>query len=89
MFGPERERPCPMCTNTLGRLGRQCGGHRSAIALAVVARSPIERLIDWKQERGWRDLRLYSDLNGAYSRDYFGLLPNGSEVPALQCVHAP
>jgi predicted dithiol-disulfide oxidoreductase (DUF899 family) len=33
-----------------------------------------------EKERGWRDLKLYGDLNGAYSRDYFGLLPNGSEV---------
>src|SRR6476646_8843577 len=36
------------------------------IALAGVARSPIERLIAWKQERGWKDLRLYSDVNGNY-----------------------
>jgi hypothetical protein len=26
---------------------------------------------------------LYSDLNGAYSRDYFGVLPDGSEIPAF------
>jgi predicted dithiol-disulfide oxidoreductase (DUF899 family) len=38
--------------------------------------------VAFKQERGWRNLRLYTDLNGDYSRDYFGLLPNGDEIPA-------
>jgi predicted dithiol-disulfide oxidoreductase (DUF899 family) len=83
MFGPERARPCPMCTNTLGAWEGNARDIGQRIALAVVARSPIERLIGWKRERGWRDLKLYSDLNGAYSRDYFGLLPNGSEVPSF------
>ena len=83
MFGPERERPCPMCTNTLGSWEGNAADIGERVSLAVVARSPVERLIEWKRERGWRNLRLFSDLNGAYSRDYFGLLPNGSEVPAL------
>jgi predicted dithiol-disulfide oxidoreductase (DUF899 family) len=83
MFGPERARACPMCTNTLGAWAGNAADIGQRIALAVVARSPIERLVEWKRERGWRDLKLYSDLNGAYSRDYFGILPNGSEVPSL------
>jgi len=83
MFGPERERPCPMCTNTLGAWEGNAADIGQRISLAVVACSPIERLVAWKRERGWKSLRLLSDLNGAYSRDYFGLLPNGSEVPAF------
>ena len=83
MFGPERGRPCPMCTNTLGSWEGNAADIGQRVSLAVVARSPIERLIAWKRERGWRNLRLLSDLNGAYSRDYFGILPDGSEIPAL------
>jgi predicted dithiol-disulfide oxidoreductase (DUF899 family) len=83
MFEPERERPCPMCTNTLGSWEGNTADIGERVSLAVVARSPVERLIAWKRERGWGNLRLFSDLNGAYSRDYFGILPNGSEVPAL------
>jgi predicted dithiol-disulfide oxidoreductase (DUF899 family) len=83
MFGPERERPCPMCTNTLGSWEGNAADIGERVSLAVVARSPAARLVEWKRERGWRNLRLFSDLNGAYSRDYFGLLPDGSEVPAL------
>ena len=83
MFGPQRERPCPMCTALLGPLDGNARDLAQRISLAVVARSPIERLAAFKRERGWRGLRLFTDLTGDYSRDYFGLLPDGSEVPAL------
>ena len=83
MFGPQRERPCPMCTNLLRAWDGNGADLAQRLSLAVVARSPIEKLIAWKREDGWKHLRLYSDLNEAYSRDYFGLLPNGEEVPAF------
>ncbi len=83
MFGPERARPCPMCTALLGPLDGNAADIGQRIALAVVARSPRERLVAFGRERGWRSLRLYADLNDAYSRAYFGLLPDGSEVPAF------
>jgi predicted dithiol-disulfide oxidoreductase (DUF899 family) len=83
MFGPQRERPCPMCTNLLGSFEGNAADIAQRIALAVVARSPIERLTAWKRERGWKNLQLYSDLNGNYSRDYHGLLPDGSEIPSF------
>lgn len=83
MFGPQRERPCPMCTNLLGGWEGNAADIDQRIALAVVARSPIERLIEWKRERGWKNLQLYSDLNGNYSRDYHGVLPDGAEIPSF------
>jgi predicted dithiol-disulfide oxidoreductase (DUF899 family) len=83
MFGPQRERPCPMCTNLLGSLEGNAADIQQRVALAVVARSPVERLIAWKQERSWKNLQLNTDLNGNYSRDYHGVLPDGSEIPGL------
>jgi predicted dithiol-disulfide oxidoreductase (DUF899 family) len=83
MYGPERERPCPMCTNLLAAWEGNAADIGQKLSLVAVARSPIERLNAWKRERGWKDLRLVSDLDGAYSRDYFGILPNGSEIPSL------
>jgi predicted dithiol-disulfide oxidoreductase (DUF899 family) len=83
MYGPQRDRPCPMCTNLLGAWEGNAADIGQRIALVVVARSPIKRLLAWNRERGWKNLLTYSDLNGAYSRDYFGLLPDGPEVPAF------
>jgi predicted dithiol-disulfide oxidoreductase (DUF899 family) len=83
MFGPERERPCPMCTNLLGPLDANARDLDQKIALAVIARSPVERLVAFKQERGWGGLKVYQDLNDNYSKAYFGLLPDGSEIPAI------
>ena len=79
MFGPERTRPCPMCTCMLGPVDQNAADIERNVALAIVARSPLERLLDFKRERGWRSLKLYSDLNSDYSRDYLGLNPDGSE----------
>lgn len=83
MFGPERKRPCPMCTAVLGPLDGNAADLDQRISLAVVARSPQDRLQAFKRERGWRNLRLYQDLTDAYSKDYYGLMPDGSEMPSL------
>jgi predicted dithiol-disulfide oxidoreductase (DUF899 family) len=51
--------------------------------LAVVARSPLERLVAFKKERRWHDLPLYSDPTGEFSRDYFAIAPDGSDLPGF------
>lgn len=83
MFGAKRERPCSMCTSLLGAWNGEARDIQQRVALAVVAGAPIERLLAFKQERGWRDLPLYTDLNGDYTRDFRGITPDGSEMPAL------
>ncbi|HJQ59044.1 MAG TPA: DUF899 domain-containing protein [Vineibacter sp.] len=83
MFGPERERPCPMCTSLLGAWDGEVPDIEQRIAFAVMARSPIERLVAFKKERGWRYLRLYSDLSGDFSRDYHALAADGDENPGF------
>lgn len=70
MFGPQRERPCPMCTSLLSSWDGEARDVEQRVAFGVVARSPIERLAAFKEERGWRGLRLYSDMEGDYTRDY-------------------
>ena len=83
MFGPQRARPCPMCTSLLSAWDGEARDVEQRVALAVVARSPIERLVAFKQERGWRALRLYCDPTEEFSRDYRALGPKGEDGAAL------
>ncbi len=53
MFGPQRARPCPVCTSMLSAWDGSARNVRHRAALAVTARSPIERLLEVKKERGW------------------------------------
>lgn len=81
MYGPKRARPCPMCTALLSAWDGEARDVEQRIALVAVARSPIERLVAFKNERGWRNLRLYSDREGAYTRAYVSA--EDDDVPAF------
>lgn len=83
MFGPERERPCPMCTAFLGALDVPARDIMQRVALAVIGRSPVERQRAFARERGWRNLRFFATHGDDFPRDYRGLAPDGSEWPAL------
>jgi predicted dithiol-disulfide oxidoreductase (DUF899 family) len=81
MFGPQRQRPCPTCTSFLSSWDGTARNLRERVALAVFARSPIERLLDFKKERGWQNLQLYSDRKGDYTRTYVSA--EDADVPGL------
>ena len=83
MFGPQRQRPCPMCTSMLSAYDGEIPDIEQRVAFAVVARSPIEKLVAYKKERGWRYLKLYSDTTGEFSRDYFAVNAEGGDDPNL------
>jgi predicted dithiol-disulfide oxidoreductase (DUF899 family) len=83
MFGPERERPCPMCTSLLSAWDGEARDIEQNVALAVVARSPLAKLLAFKKERRWQHLKLYTDLNGNFSRDYHAIADDGSDIPAF------
>jgi predicted dithiol-disulfide oxidoreductase (DUF899 family) len=70
MYGPQRERPCPMCTSLMSAWDGEARDIEQRVGFAMVARSPIERLVAFKNERGWKNLKLYSDTSGDYTRDY-------------------
>ena len=72
MYGPERERPCPGCTHFLDSLDGAARHACQRINLAVVAKSPLPRILAFAEERGWRWLRLLSTAGNSYDRDYFG-----------------
>jgi predicted dithiol-disulfide oxidoreductase (DUF899 family) len=72
MFGPQRESPCPMCTSLMSSWEEKVPDIEQRVAFAMVARSPIERLVAAKRARGWTKLKVYSDGVGDFTRDYVG-----------------
>jgi predicted dithiol-disulfide oxidoreductase (DUF899 family) len=72
MYGPERERPCPGCTHFLDGLDGMAEHISQRINLAVVAKSPLPRILAFARERGWRRLALLSTAGNTYDHDYFG-----------------
>jgi predicted dithiol-disulfide oxidoreductase (DUF899 family) len=82
MFRPQRERPCPMCTSLLSALDGEMPDILQRVAFAVIATSPIERLVAFKKERGWRHLKLYSAVGNAFIHDYVGRGPDADDTPA-------
>jgi predicted dithiol-disulfide oxidoreductase (DUF899 family) len=83
MFGPQRARPCPMCTNLLGPLDQNAADLKQRVALKVLGRSPVERQRAFAAERGWRHLEFVQTVGDDYARDLGVLTPAGDEWPAL------
>ncbi len=79
MYGPQRKRSCPMCTSLLSALDGEMPDILQRVAFAVIARSPIDRMVAFKHERGWRHLNLYSSGQSNFNRDYAAELPGGDD----------
>ncbi len=82
MYGPEAELPCPMCNSFLDGLDAYASHITQRVNLAIVARSPIDRIREWSAERGWKHLRLLSSEKNNYNTDYFAQTPEGQQLPA-------
>src|SRR5258708_3735848 len=83
MFGPNAKQPCPMCTSFLDSLDGAAPHVTQRASLAVVVKSPIGRVREVAQARGWRNLRLLSSANSKYNLDYHGETPEGGQLPML------
>jgi predicted dithiol-disulfide oxidoreductase (DUF899 family) len=67
MYGQQRKTPCPSCTSFLSAWNGVAVNLRERVAIAVTARSAIERLIEYKNQRGFTNLPFLSDTSGKYT----------------------
>lgn len=79
MYGPQRERPCPMCTSFVGSLDIPAVDIEQRIAVAIVGRSPVARQLAFARERGWDHLTFYQTVGDDFPRDYRAIAENGDE----------
>ena len=84
MYGPDRERPCPMCTNFLGGVNGNAADIKQRAAFKILGRSTVERQTAFALERGWRDLDFVQTVGDDFALDHNALDPEtGWEFPAF------
>jgi predicted dithiol-disulfide oxidoreductase (DUF899 family) len=84
---PLHEGPCPSCVTLLDQLDGMAPHATQQVSFAVVAKSPLPRILTWRDERGWRHLRLLSAAANSYNRDYLAETPEGAQRPILNIFH--
>jgi predicted dithiol-disulfide oxidoreductase (DUF899 family) len=81
------EGPCPSCVALLDQLDGAVEHASQHVNLAVVAKAPLDRILTFARERGWRRLRLLSSAGNSYNRDYLGETEAGHQTPMLNVFH--
>jgi predicted dithiol-disulfide oxidoreductase (DUF899 family) len=84
---PLAQGPCPSCTAFLDQLDGAAEHASQHINLAVAGKAPIERILTFGAERGWRRLRLLSSAGTTYNRDYLAETSEGEQQPMLNVFH--
>ena len=84
---PLAEGPCPSCTGLIDQLDGAADHLSQNMNFAVVAKTPLERVVTFAQERSWRRLRVLSSAANTYNRDYLAETPEGDQMPMLNVFH--
>jgi predicted dithiol-disulfide oxidoreductase (DUF899 family) len=84
---PLVEGPCPSCTALLDQLDGAAEHVGQHVNFAVVAKAPLERVLTFAEERGWRRLKFLSSATNDYKRDYLGETGEGHQRPMLNVFH--
>jgi len=84
---PLHEGPCPACVALLDQLDGAALHLAQHLTFAVVAKAPIDRVLTFAGERGWRHLTLLSSRGNTYNRDYLAEIPDGDQRPMLNVFH--
>ena len=77
------EGPCPSCTAFLDQLDGAASHVGQRVNFVVIAKAPLQRILAYAQERGWRNLRLLSSAGNNFKRDYQAESADGAQLPML------
>jgi len=84
---PLQQSPCPSCTALLDQLDGAARHAEQRVNLVIVAKAPVETLLAFAEDRGWRHLRLVSSARCSYNRDYLGETAEAPQRPMLNVFH--
>src|SRR6185312_5980436 len=83
MYSPSMAQPCPMCTSILDSLDGAANHLNQRVNLAVVAKSPLPRILTFARNRGWRNLHFLSSSDNLYNRFYHAEDEDGRQMPMM------
>lgn len=83
MYGPERNDPCPMCSDTLAGFNSVARHVEQRAALRILGRSPVSQQLEFARSRGWDDLVFLETIGDDYAASLGLLLNGGGEAPAF------
>jgi predicted dithiol-disulfide oxidoreductase (DUF899 family) len=84
---PLAEGPCPSCVALLDQLDGAVEHLGQHVDFAAVAKTSLENLVTFAEERNWRHLRLVSSRGNTYNRDYHAETAQGRQRPMLNVFH--
>jgi predicted dithiol-disulfide oxidoreductase (DUF899 family) len=85
---PREEGPCPSCTLLLDQWDCVIPYLEGAdISFATVTKAPIERVMAFARDRGWRNVTLVSAANNSFKRDFHGEDTDGEQQPIMTVFH--
>jgi predicted dithiol-disulfide oxidoreductase (DUF899 family) len=80
--------PCPSCTAFLDQLdGAAKHVDAGGLNFVVIAKAPLERVIGFAKDRGWRNLRLLSAAGNNFKRDYLAESDERMQLPLITAFH--
>lgn len=84
----KEDAPCPSCTSFIDQLeGAAAHLEAAGYNFVIIAKTPLERLIGFARDRGWKNLRLLSSAGNDFKRDYHAEADDGSQVPMMTVFH--
>jgi predicted dithiol-disulfide oxidoreductase (DUF899 family) len=83
------ESPCPSCAAFIDQLdGAAAHVEAAGLNFAIIAKAPLDRLIAFGKDRGWRNVRLLSAAHAPnFKRDYHAETPDAQPTPMVTVFH--
>jgi len=80
---PLDEAPCPSCTALIDQFDGAAEHATPLTNLVIAAKAPIDRVLTFAQERGWRRLTFVSSGGNSYNGDYLAETAEGHQRPMM------
>lgn len=82
MFHPDWDTGCPSCTFSVDNIGTIAHLHDTDTTFVLVARAPLEKLLAYRERRGW-DFPWYSSGRSTFNRDFGVTVEEDMEIPGM------